>query len=72
MQRNSTVLACVCGLFVEAMYCITYVAFYNNLMACFELLALSFVYSTLFQVLSGSYFFKTLTIFSVSLPKSFW
>jgi hypothetical protein len=29
MQRNSTVLACVCGLFVEAMYCITYVAFYN-------------------------------------------
>jgi len=29
MQRNSTVLACVCGLFVEAMYCITYVAFYS-------------------------------------------
>jgi len=30
MQRNHHPLACVCGLFVVAVCCITYVAFYNN------------------------------------------
>ncbi len=29
MQRDPSVLACVCGLFVVAVCCITYVAFYN-------------------------------------------
>jgi hypothetical protein len=29
MQRTQTVLACVYGLFVMAMWCITYVGFYN-------------------------------------------
>ena len=30
MQRNPSVLACVCGLFVVAVCCITYVAFYKS------------------------------------------